>query len=295
MYHLVGIKEILQNNGVFREDDSNMPIWILVEKCAIELTEKGLSPFTRSDIIQFVQRKNAKYGANSINPIIQGLTDNLQGGAPGAVGKNILHSVERGRFVLFKRDLEQSQQLTNNQPTQRSISKTSKNSESVISKKLIHQISENIIWQIGDYDFQFICDIELARDANGDILSFLPQAKYKNTNGLPLNKYGKGPFCRFRISQNFGYSGVYALVEETEIMYIGECLSLSSRYNLGYGNISPRNCFIGGQETNCRINNLILQQITKGSKISLWFHKSSNYKLIESMLRASLALRWNRV
>ena len=32
--------------------------------------------------------------------MIQGITDNLKGGAPGAVGKNILHSVARGQFVL---------------------------------------------------------------------------------------------------------------------------------------------------------------------------------------------------
>ena len=29
------------------------------------------------------------------------------------------------------------------------------------------------------------------------------------------------------------------------------------RYNNGYGRISPRNCFQGGQSTNCRVNNLI--------------------------------------
>lgn len=78
-----------------------MAIWKLVEQGARELTENGISPFTRSDIIKYVQGKNPEYGADSINPIIQGLTDNLQGGAPGAVGKNILHSVGRGFFVLI--------------------------------------------------------------------------------------------------------------------------------------------------------------------------------------------------
>ena len=77
-----------------------MSIWRLVEECARELTDNGFSPFTRIDIIKCIQTKNPAYGADSINPIIQGLTDNLRGGAPGAVGKNILHSVERGLFVI---------------------------------------------------------------------------------------------------------------------------------------------------------------------------------------------------
>ena len=77
-----------------------MTIWKLVEECARELTEAGISPFTRADIIKYIQMKSAAYGPDSINPIIQGLTDNLRGGAPGGVGKNILHSVGRGLFIL---------------------------------------------------------------------------------------------------------------------------------------------------------------------------------------------------
>lgn len=36
--------------------------------------------------------------------MIQGITDNLKGGAPGTVGKNILHGVSRGQFVLRRAD-----------------------------------------------------------------------------------------------------------------------------------------------------------------------------------------------
>ena len=67
-----------------------MTIWKLVEECARQLTENGISPFTRVDIIKCVQRKNAAYGPDSINPIIQGLTDNHHGGAPGAVGARLV-------------------------------------------------------------------------------------------------------------------------------------------------------------------------------------------------------------
>ena len=76
------------------------PIWRLVEQCARELTNSGITPFTRSDLIGCVKRKNSRCPENSINPVIQGVTDNLRGGAPGAAGKGILHSVGRGQFVF---------------------------------------------------------------------------------------------------------------------------------------------------------------------------------------------------
>jgi len=107
--------------------------------------------------------------------------------------------------------------------------------------------------------------------------------------------YGKGPFGKFRIPNNYNVSGVYAVVVEGELKYIGECLNLSSRYNMGYGIISPRNCFVGGQETNCRLNNLIYQTANAGRKISLWFMQTKDYKAIERKLRASDPPEWNRI
>ena len=78
----------------------NRPIWHVLQTCAEELTAAGNSPFTRQDLIACVQATDPSIGANAINPMIQGITDNLKGGAPGTVGKDILHSVARGKFVL---------------------------------------------------------------------------------------------------------------------------------------------------------------------------------------------------
>jgi len=78
----------------------DIPIWRLIELAAKELTKSGQSPFRRGDLIKIVQRSRPSCDENSINPIIQGMTDNLRGGAPGAVGLDILHSVGRGMFVL---------------------------------------------------------------------------------------------------------------------------------------------------------------------------------------------------
>ncbi len=88
---------------------------------------------------------------------------------------------------------------------------------------------------------------------------------------------------------------MYALVVGGAVKYVGECVDLSSRYNMGYGNISPRNCFVGGQETNCRLNNLILLSAKKELEISLWFHPTENYKETEADLRFNNKYDWNRI
>ena len=82
---------------------SNQSIWQMVQECARELTKAGSVPFTRQDIIACIKRRSPRCDENSINPIIQGVTDNLKGGTPGADGKKVLHSVGRGLFVLYSK------------------------------------------------------------------------------------------------------------------------------------------------------------------------------------------------
>jgi hypothetical protein len=123
----------------------------------------------------------------------------------------------------------------------------------------------------------------------------MPQSRYLNTRQLPLNNYGAGPFCKFNISSRFAESGVYVLTIDDEVRYVGECANLSARFNAGYGNISPKNCFKGGQETNCRLNNLIYRAACAGQKITLWFLRTADYKVIEATIRAASRLAWNRV
>jgi hypothetical protein len=149
--------------------------------------------------------------------------------------------------------------------------------------------------KVGDYEFVRVGEIEPMRDADGLIRQYMPQDRYVNPRGLPLNNYGAGPFCKFTIPGRFRMSGVYLLTIDGEIRYVGECANLSSRFNAGYGNISPRNCFKGGQETNCRLNNLVFLAATAGERISLWFFQTAEYKAMEAALRAALRLSWNRI
>jgi len=155
--------------------------------------------------------------------------------------------------------------------------------------------SKMSIIKIAGYDFEHVCDIEPTYGPDGSIQQFTPQDRYKNVRNLPLNKYGAGPFCKFKIPSRFQSSGVYALTMDYDIRYIGECANLSARYNAGYGNISPKNCFRGGQETNCRLNNLVYLPAAAGERISLWFFQTTDYKAVEMILRSTLKLIWNRI
>jgi hypothetical protein len=149
--------------------------------------------------------------------------------------------------------------------------------------------------RFADYEFEHVCDIEPLRETDGSLTQHMPQVRYRNARNLPLNRYGSGPFCKFKIPNRFQVSGVYVLTVDEQLRYVGECANLSARFNAGYGNISPKNCFKGGQETNCRLNNLLYAALSAGQRISLWFFRTTNYKSAEAGLRSTLNPAWNRV
>lgn len=149
--------------------------------------------------------------------------------------------------------------------------------------------------KIGTHEFQHVCDIEPQRAPDGSVTAVMPQSRYKGAETALLNRYGAGPFCKFKIPTRFSLSGVYVLTVNHTPLYVGECANLSARFNAGYGNISPKNCFKGGQETNCRVNSLVYAAACRGERLSLWFMPTSDYKVIESQLRTALRLGWNRI
>ncbi len=111
-----------------------------------------------------------------------------------------------------------------------------------------------------------------------------------------MNPYGDGEFCKFCIHVSKGMSGVYILTigVDNKVKYIGEYVDLLSRFNNGYGTISPRNCYEGGQPTNCRINKKILESIQSGQKVKLWYHPAKDErKKIEASLIQNLKPEWN--
>jgi len=150
-------------------------------------------------------------------------------------------------------------------------------------------------WDVGGFEFGHVCEIFPRRTAEGSIEIFMPQERYANAKSLQLNNYGSGPFCKFTIPTSYRHSGVYIISVDGEARYVGECTNLSARFNAGYGNISPKNCFVGGQQTNCRVNSLIFASAQAGSTVELWFFPTDDYKITETVLRSALRLAWNRI
>ena len=139
---------------------------------------------------------------------------------------------------------------------------------------------------LAGYTFHFVQELEPDRDEAGKIRRFIPWILYEKKDEVPLNKYGKGPFCKFSLdSKSYnGISGIYAIFDTQGLLYIGQAADLGQRFNAGYGNISPRNCYVGGQNTNCKINNLILNKYLEGERVFLYFHKTKNLDAVEKTL-----------
>lgn len=143
--------------------------------------------------------------------------------------------------------------------------------------------------------FRHVSTLKVDRDKNGSVSEFLPQDRYAKKDQTKLHRYGDGPFCRIRIAQDVRAPGVYMLTSEGEPRYVGRCRnSLRERWGpRGYGAIHPRNCYVGGQQTNCRINNLVLQEAKAGRKLELWFSETSEPGPLEARLITKLSPPWN--
>ncbi len=51
-------------------------------------------------------------------------------------------------------------------------------------------------------NFNLICEIEHITNENGYVLEYEPYKEYKNLENKKIHRFGKGPFCQFRIPSN---------------------------------------------------------------------------------------------
>lgn len=142
------------------------------------------------------------------------------------------------------------------------------------------------------YRFRFLQQL-VPEMVNDVVLEFHPQVEYENPQGLRLLPDGEGTFCRFSIDGPAA-PGVYLWVLDGEILYIGETTDLWRRFNEGYGHISPRTCYAGGQNTNCRMNQVVLAYARAGRAISLYFYQTSDHKRVELELLQHVETQYNR-
>lgn len=167
-----------------------------------------------------------------------------------------------------------------------------KRQNSLTARKIPFRKTDAKTLEVCGYPFTYIQDLLPDCDSSGKVIKYEPQSRYNNKKILPLLEYGSGAFCRFRIESE-NYSGVYLWICDDEIIYIGETVSFCNRFNTGYGNISPRNCFAGGQSTNCKMNKVVLEYFEQGKRISLYFYPTAEHKRLEKELLNRIATKYN--
>jgi hypothetical protein len=110
-----------------------------------------------------------------------------------------------------------------------------------------------------------------------------------------LNPHGDKTFSRFSITGPLiERRGLYIYTKADDIHYIGHCLdAFPKRVNTGYGRISPKNCYIYGQSTNCHLNALVTShRDTIGFAVCM-MHDEAKIKQAEVDLITSLSPAWN--
>jgi hypothetical protein len=125
--------------------------------------------------------------------------------------------------------------------------------------------------------------------SDGTVSEFMPQARHAKVNTTRVNPYGGGPFCRFVVSDAPHRVGVYVQTADDKMMYIGKAQDLTERWGLrGYGTIQLKNCYAGGQSTNCKINAAVLRSANAGQRLDLFFFDTEDRHAIEAWLIADL-------
>ena len=138
-----------------------------------------------------------------------------------------------------------------------------------------------------------LLSISIDRDERGKLIEYSPHTRFAGAATHRLHKYGLGPFCRIRVVAP-SREGVYAVRVRDVVTYVGKCQDARVRWGpQGYGLISPRNCFDGGQRTNCKVNHLILEAARASQLLELWFRELRPPGALEAELIRRFRPPWN--
>jgi hypothetical protein len=114
-----------------------------------------------------------------------------------------------------------------------------------------------------------------------------------------LNENGDSTYLEFKLIDGKFSSkkGLYTYYIDGKLKYIGKTeKSFKIRINNGYGKISPKNCYLDGQSTNCHINSLITESRNCKQEINLFLLTLDNDELIaklEKELIKKYSPEWN--
>jgi hypothetical protein len=133
---------------------------------------------------------------------------------------------------------------------------------------------------------------------NDKLGRFLQQLKMGNDSLYLrfLNKDGDGTFCDFSIERTdlTKRKGIYYFAIADEVKYVGKTHeSFTWRINQGYGRISPKNCYLDGQSTNCHINAVIAKNHAVVSLFVCPIEDDSEINPLEELLIDSHQPEWN--
>lgn len=141
--------------------------------------------------------------------------------------------------------------------------------------------------------FYKVDSITLVKGENGSFVQF-PQLRFNNVKNYPYlaGVDGTTEFCHFKPNLP-KEKGVYLWVVDDEIIYLGEAVDLRSRFVTGYGHISPRNCFKGGQSTNVKMNRVALNYYKQGKTIDIYIILTEKHKEVELYLLNRINTKYN--
>jgi len=137
-----------------------------------------------------------------------------------------------------------------------------------------------------------------ARTLNRPLGEFLHELKLREDPFYRafLNPYGDEVYCSFMIADPsvIKKRGVYLYAIGARVRYVGRCLdNFEKRISQGYGRIHPKNCYLDGQSTNCRLNSLIAKHRGSVGFYVCVLDDVSDIKLLESEILESLSPDWN--
>jgi hypothetical protein len=125
------------------------------------------------------------------------------------------------------------------------------------------------------HKFWLVGSLDLQRTATGELFEYFPELP----NNVRGNRHAEGPFCKFGLPAALNAEGVYAVVVDDDLKYIGECVGLAARFGPGgYGLITQRNLHHDGQSTNSKLNSRILAAAKSGAIALVWFHSTTDRK-----------------
>ena len=140
-------------------------------------------------------------------------------------------------------------------------------------------------------------EISVQRNPDGSVTEYAPQTRYAKRASTKLNRHGEGVFCRLSVSGLPISGGIYLVISDGEVRYVGKAANLHNRWAAGqYGTIQPKNCYVGGQSTNCHINKRVLEDTRLSRKLELLYvveDLPSERALVENHLFDEFKPVWN--